>query len=53
MLSCSDVARIVSNFKGKGIVMGIDEDIALRILETTGIPAGSNLTFFSKYRFQR
>ncbi|ACP37553.1 acetate--CoA ligase family protein [Saccharolobus islandicus] len=41
MVSCSDVARTVSNFKGKGVIgvtMGLDEDMALKILETTGIP---------------
>lgn len=41
MVSCTDVARVVSNFKGKGMVgvtMGLDEDTALKILEATGIP---------------
>ncbi|AAK42002.1 Conserved hypothetical protein [Saccharolobus solfataricus P2] len=41
MVSCSDVARVISNFKGKGVIgvtMGLDEDMALKILETTGIP---------------
>ncbi|BFH74567.1 acetate--CoA ligase [Sulfurisphaera javensis] len=42
MVSCTDVARVISNFKGKGMIgvtMGLDEDNALKILETTGIPA--------------
>ncbi|QIW24413.1 CoA-binding protein [Sulfolobus sp. S-194] len=41
MVSCTDVARVISNFKGKGVIgitMGLDEDMALKILETTGIP---------------
>ena len=41
MVSCTDVARVISNYKGKGIIgvtMGLDEDTALKILETTGIP---------------
>ena len=42
MVSCSDVARVVSMFKGKGMIgvtMGLDEDYAMKILETAGIPA--------------
>jgi len=41
MVSCTDVARVISNYKGKGMIgitMGLDEDTALKILETTGIP---------------
>jgi len=42
MVSCTDVARVISNYKGKGMIgvtMGLDEDTALKILEATGIPA--------------
>ncbi|WP_338598550.1 acetate--CoA ligase family protein [Sulfolobus tengchongensis] len=42
MVSCTDIARTISNFKGKGVIgitMGLDEDMALKILESTGIPA--------------
>ena len=42
MVSCTDVARVISNYKGKGVIgvtMGLDEDTALKILEATGMPA--------------
>lgn len=42
VVSCSEVAKVLLNFKGKGIIgvmMGIDEDSALRILESALIPA--------------
>lgn len=42
MVSCSDVARVITSFKGKGIIgitMGLDEDFALKILESAGMPA--------------
>ncbi len=42
VVSCSEVAKVLLNYKGKGVVgimMGIDEDSALRILESASIPA--------------
>jgi acetyl coenzyme A synthetase (ADP forming)-like protein len=42
VVSCSEVAKVLLNYKGKGIVgvmMGVDEDSALRILESASIPA--------------
>ncbi|EZQ11061.1 acetyl CoA synthetase [Candidatus Acidianus copahuensis] len=42
VVSCSEVAKVLLNFKGKGIIgvtMGIDEESALRILESASIPA--------------
>lgn len=42
IVSCSEIAKILLNFKGKGIVgvmMGVDEDSAIRILESASIPA--------------
>ena len=42
VVSCSEVAKVLLNYKGKGVVgvmMGVDEDSALRILESASIPA--------------
>jgi acetyl coenzyme A synthetase (ADP forming)-like protein len=42
MVSCSEVARVVLEFKGKGmvtVVMGLDEDAASRTLELARMPA--------------
>ncbi len=42
VVSDSEVAKVLLNFKGKGIVgvvMGVDEDSAMRILESASIPA--------------
>ncbi|ARM74849.1 acetate--CoA ligase family protein [Acidianus manzaensis] len=42
VVSCSEVAKVLLNFKGKGVVgvmMGVDEESALRILESASIPA--------------
>ncbi|BCU71433.1 acetate--CoA ligase family protein [Stygiolobus caldivivus] len=42
MVSCSDVARVITSFKSKGVIgitMGLDEDFALKILESAGMPA--------------
>ncbi len=42
VVSDSEVAKVLLNFKGKGIVavtMGVDEDSAMRILESAFIPA--------------
>ncbi|BCU66750.1 acetyl-CoA synthetase [Sulfolobales archaeon HS-7] len=41
MVSCNDVARTLLNFKGKGVigvVMGMDEDAAIKTLDTAKIP---------------
>ncbi|MEM4077342.1 MAG: acetate--CoA ligase family protein, partial [Metallosphaera sp.] len=40
-ISCTEVAKVLLNFKGKGIIgvtMGYDEDSASRILESASIP---------------
>ena len=40
-ISSAEVARSVSNFKGKGVVgvvMGMDEELAMRVLESAGVP---------------
>lgn len=42
MSSCVEIAKTLLSFKGKGVVgvmMGLDEDAALRILESANIPA--------------
>ncbi len=42
MISCSELARVLVDCKQGGVigvVMGMDEDSAVRILESTGIPA--------------
>ncbi|MDG7044599.1 MAG: acetate--CoA ligase family protein [Nitrososphaerota archaeon] len=42
MSSCVEIAKTLISFKGKGIVgvmMGLDEDAALRILESANMPA--------------
>ncbi|MEM3852303.1 MAG: acetate--CoA ligase family protein [Methanomassiliicoccales archaeon] len=41
-VSCSELANVLLEFKGSsivGVVMGLDEDAAVRILESAGIPA--------------
>jgi len=41
-ISCSELAKVLLEFKGKsvvGVVMGLDEDAAVRMLESAGIPA--------------
>jgi acetyl coenzyme A synthetase (ADP forming)-like protein len=41
-ISCSELAKVLLGFKGKsvvGVVMGMDEDAAVRILDSSGIPA--------------
>lgn len=41
-ISCSELAKVLLEFKGKsvvGVVMGLDEDAAVRTLESAGIPA--------------
>ncbi|MGC8555401.1 MAG: acetate--CoA ligase family protein [Conexivisphaera sp.] len=41
-VSCVEVARVLQRFRGKGmvgVVMGMDEDAASRILDSAGIPA--------------
>ncbi len=41
MVSCTEVARVLLNYKGSGIVgvvMGLDEDEAIRLLESARIP---------------
>ncbi len=43
-ISCTEVSKVLLNFKGKGIVgvtMGYDEDAASRILESASIPVFS------------
>ncbi|MGC9105028.1 MAG: acetate--CoA ligase family protein [Thermoprotei archaeon] len=40
-ISSAEVARAVSYFKGRGVVgvvMGMDEEIAMRVLESAGVP---------------
>jgi acetyl coenzyme A synthetase (ADP forming)-like protein len=42
MISCTEVAKLILNHKGKsmiGVVMGMDEDAAARILDSANIPA--------------
>lgn len=42
MISCSEVARLLVDSKYKGVIgvmMGMDEDAAVRTLESTGIPS--------------
>ncbi len=42
MASCMEIARVLLDFKGKsvvGIMMGMDEDAAVRLLESANIPA--------------
>lgn len=44
LVSCTEVAKVLLNFKGKGIVtvaMGYDEDSASRILDSASIPVFS------------
>lgn len=41
-ISCSELAKILLKYKGRsvmGVVMGLDEDAAVRMLESGGIPA--------------
>ena len=41
-VSCVEVARVISRMRGKGlvgVVMGMDEDAAARILDAAGVPA--------------
>jgi len=41
-ISCSELAKVLLEFKGKsvvGVVMGLDEEAAVRTLESAGIPA--------------
>jgi acetyl coenzyme A synthetase (ADP forming)-like protein len=41
-ISCSELAKLLLKYKGKsviGVVMGLDEDAAVRTLESGGIPA--------------
>ena len=41
-ISCSELAKVLLEFKGKsvvGVLMGMDEDAAVRILDSSGIPA--------------
>ncbi|MEM0140378.1 MAG: acetate--CoA ligase family protein [Ferroplasma sp.] len=42
MVTCSDVARAVLNYKGKsviGVTMGLDQDAASKLLDSVSIPA--------------
>ena len=41
-ISCSELAKVLLEFRGKsvvGVLMGMDEDAAARILDASGIPA--------------
>ena len=41
-ISCSELASVLLRYKGKsvmGVVMGMDENAAVRVLESSGIPA--------------
>ncbi|MDG7011704.1 MAG: acetate--CoA ligase family protein [Nitrososphaerota archaeon] len=41
-ISCSEFARVLLNYKGNsvmGVVMGMDEEAAVRTLESSGVPA--------------
>ncbi len=42
MVTCSDVARAIMNYKGKsvvGVTMGLDQDTASKLLESVSIPS--------------
>ncbi len=42
MASCMEIARVLLDFKGKsviGVMMGMDEDAAVRLLESANVPA--------------